>query len=424
MKVVRTLSRSIKRINHRFPVLLITGPRQVGKTTLLQMCGESQKAKQAFQFVSLDDLEVRLMAQKDPNAFFNRYKPPIIIDEIQYAPNLLTQIKIIVDQVRRNNLFWLTGSQKFTLMKSIQESLAGRIAILDLLSFSQAELDQRPLSVKPFLPTQKWINSSKKQKLSQTSILGIYKNIWLGSFPQLRANSLSLSPQLNVQLIQERNVFYESYLRTYLQRDIKDILNVTSTQSFLQFLRVLAARTGQLLNYSDMMRDVGVNHKTIKAWLSVLEATGLIFLLYPYYRNVTKRLIKTPKIYFLETGLCSYLTKWPDHKTLESGMMAGPILETYIFTEILKTYWHNGLNPYFYYYRDRDQNEIDLLIETGDFLYPVEFKKTSTPSLISKKPFKLLDQLGKKIQKATIICFVSEYKPLSRDMQALPVYYL
>ena len=423
MKTQRTLLKTIKEISKLFPVLLVTGPRQVGKTTLFEMYSSTYKSQSKSKmplFISLDNLEVRAFAQNDPNAFFRRYKPPIIIDEIQYAPQLLTQIKMIVDRTQKTNLFWLTGSQKFTLMKSIQESLAGRMAILDLLGFSQAEISGCAFRVKPFLPTPRWIKFAAKNK-SQYNLMELYRRIWLGSFPRLHHRILSSKSKTSLK---ERNIFYDAYIRTYLQRDVKDILNVTDMSIFLVFLRVVAARTGQILNYSDIARDVGVDHKTIKAWISVLETSGLLYLLYPYYRNITNRMIKAPKIYFLDTGLCCYLTKWPDYKTLESGAMAGCILETYIFTEIVKSYWHNGLNPYFYYYRDKDQKEIDLLIEDGGSLYPIDFKKTATPSYLSTQHFKLLNKLDKKIGPCGVVCLVNQDKLLLENITAIPVQYL
>ena len=397
------------------------------------MC--ASQATWKYSFVSLDDLEAKAIAQNDPNAFFKKYKHPLIIDEIQYAPQLLGQIKIIVDRTRKPGLFWLTGSQKFTLMKGIQESLAGRIAILDLLGFSQAELSGHALNVKPFLPTSTWLQSIKKQHIS-ISIMEIYKRIWLGSFPQLNQNIFRSKKTSNKNLIskkslefttntlQERNLFYESYVRTYLQRDIRDVLNITNENSFLLFLRAIAARTGQLLNYSEVARDIDIDYKTVKAWVSVLETIGLIYLLHPYHTNITKRLIKTPKVYFLDTGLCCYLTRWPDHKTLESGLMAGPILETYVFSEILKSYWHNGLNPYIYYYRDKDKKEIDILIEEAGCLYPIECKKTATPSYKITSHFKLVNKLDKKVKDGAVICLIDKDIPLSKNTIAIPVSYL
>ncbi|MEN8236192.1 MAG: ATP-binding protein [Pseudomonadota bacterium] len=404
----RSLTKTVREVDATFPVLLVTGPRQVGKTTLLKMCAEQNR-----NYVTLDDLQEREIAQNDPVLFLQAHKPPLLIDEVQYAPQLFSAIKIIADREQKSGLFWLTGSQKFHLMKGITESLAGRVAIIDLLGLSQAEIDGRHDKTEPFLPTLDWINSAKKNMTKPKPLIDVYERIWLGAFPKLTQD-----PKIS------SNIFYNSYIKTYIQRDIRDILNISDEIAFSKFLSVVAARTGQLLNYSNLARDVDIDHKTAKAWLSVLEASGIIYLLQPYYRNVTKRLVKTPKLYFLDTGLCSYLTKWPNPESLELGAMSGAILETYIFTEILKSYFHNGVTPHFYYYRDLDQREVDLVIETGGTFYPVEFKKTARPSRTASKHFHLLQKLGKKVGHGAVICFVEKDVPISREVTAIPVGYL
>ncbi len=404
----RTLTKTIKEINKSFPVLLLTGPRQVGKTTLFEMC-----ATQKMQYVTLDDLDARQMAQNDPGLFIQTYKTPLIIDEVQYAPQLFSYIKIAVDREKKNGMFWLTGSQKFHLMKGITESLAGRVAIVDLLGFSNAEIEARE-KTKPFIPDAKWIDAARKNIKKRKQLDAIYKQIWQGSFPKVNVDKKEST----------RQIFYSSYVQTYLQRDVKDILKISDETAFYNFLSAVAARTGNLLNYNDLARDVGIDNKTAKSWLSVLETSGLVYFLNSYHNNLTKRLVKAPKVYFLETGLCSYLTKWTDAKSLQNGAMSGAILETYIFAEILKSYWHNGVEPNFYYYRDVDQKEIDLLIETADTLYPIEFKKTATPSKTASKNFSALEKFDKKIGHGAVICFVEKDVPLSRDVTAIPVGYI
>ncbi len=404
----RTLASIIKEVNDNFPVLLVTGPRQVGKTTLLEMCAEGNR-----NYVTLDNLEARTLAQNDPGLFVQTHKPPLIIDEVQYAPNLFSYIKIIVDREKTNGLFWLTGSQKFHLMKGITESLAGRVAIIDLLGLSQAEIDERWESLTPFLPSLGWIDNAKRTIENPKTLTETYKRIWQGTFPRVVEATDSV-----------RNLFYQSYIQTYIRRDVKDILSISDETLFYSFLGAVAARTGQLLNYADLARDTAIDNKTAKSWLSVLETSGLVYLLKPYHRNVTKRLVKSPKLYFLDTGLCTYLTKWPTPDSLEAGAMSGAILETYLFSEILKSYYHNGVEPYFYYYRDLDQKEVDLVIETGDSLYPVEFKKTATPSSTASKHFHLLEKLGKKVGHGAVFCFVEQDVVLSEDVTAIPVGYL
>jgi len=404
----RTLTKTIKEISKSFPVLLLTGPRQVGKTTLFEMC-----STQKMQYVTLDDLDVRQMAQNDPGLFIQTYKTPLIIDEVQYAPQLFSYIKIAVDREKKNGIYWLTGSQKFHLMKGITESLAGRVAIVDLLGFSNAEIENRE-KIKPFIPDLKWINEARKKIKKPKQLDAIYKQIWRGSFPKVNVDKKEST----------RQIFYSSYIRTYLQRDVKDILKISDETAFYNFLSAVASRTGNLLNYNDLARDVGIDNKTAKAWLSILETSGLVYVLNSYHNNLTKRLVKTPKIYFLDTGLCTYLTKWTDAKSLQNGAMSGAILETYIFTEILKSYWHNGLEPNFYYYRDTDQKEIDLVIETAETLYPIEFKKTATPSKTASKNFSVLEKFNKKIGHGAVICFVEKDIPLSKSVTAIPVGYI
>ena len=298
-------------------------------------------------------------------------------------------------------------------MKGITESLAGRVAIIDLLGLSQGEIDGRSEQVAPFLPSPEWIHRAKKALQRPKNLTDIYDRIWRGSFPKIV-----------VAKDMTRNLFYRSYIQTYIQRDVKDILSISDEMPFHDFLVAVAARTGQQLNYAELARDVAIDNKTAKSWLSILETAGLVHLLQPYHRNVTKRLIKSPKLYFLDTGLCAYLTKWPTPDSLKAGAMSGAILETYLFSEILKTYWHNGLAPHFYYYRDLDQREIDMVIETGDTFYPLEFKKTATPSQTASKHFYLLEKLGKKVGHGAVLCFIEQDIPLSKEVTAIPISYL
>jgi len=406
--ITRTLQQKIHQISKSFPVLLVTGPRQVGKTTLLESCAEKER-----RYVTLDDMEQREIAKTDPALFLQMHKTPLTIDEVQYAPQLFSYIKMVVDREKQAGMFWLTGSQKFHLMKGITESLAGRVAIIDMLGLSQAEIDGRATDVTPFLPSADWLKQARRHGSPAKQLMDVYRAIWRGSYPMVVLDK-------NIP----RDLYYNSYIQTYIQRDIRDIINISHESTFLRFLRAIAARTGQLLNYSSIARDADIDHKTVKSWLSVLETSGLIYLLQPYFNNVSKRLIKTPKLYFLDTGLCSYLTRWPSPEALEAGAMSGSILETYLLTEILKSYWHTLKSPYFYYYRDQDQREIDLLIEEGDTLYPVEFKKTATPSRTASKHFPALNKLGRKIGHGAVICLRNEDIPLSREVDAIPVGYL
>jgi predicted AAA+ superfamily ATPase len=406
----RTLASTIQRISASFPVLMLTGPRQVGKTTLLQMCANTER-----DYVTLDDMDARSLARHDPALFLQTWPPPVLIDEIQYAPQLFSAIKRHVDQSQRNGDFWLTGSQKFEMMRGVTESLAGRVAIVDLLGFSQAEMQDRAASAKPFMPTTEWIMQARRATagMSGSSLKDSYQRIWMGAYPRLNGEG----PMV-------RDVFYRSYIQTYIQRDVQDVLKVSDQLAFNRFLGSVAARTGQLLNYANLARDVDIDNKTAKAWLSVLETSGLVYLLQPYHQNLTKRLIKTPKLYFLDTGLAAYLTKWPDAASLEAGSQSGALLETWALTEILKSYWHNGAEAPLYFYRDTDQREIDLLIESGDTLYPVEIKKTASPSQHATNAFSTLERLEKTVGPGAVLCFVERDVPLSAQVTAIPMGYL
>lgn len=408
MYIKRTLEATIKKASASFPVVMVTGPRQIGKTTLLQRCAEPGR-----RYITLDDLNERTLAKQDPELFFKRNSPPILIDEVQYAPELFTYIKIICDRERKPGLFWLTGSQKFHLMQNVSESLAGRVAILDLLGLSQAEIFKRANDSQPVLPETEWLDNARLHTVKNLNLMDVYKRIWTGSFPQiaLQANT-------------DRDLFYSSYVQTYIQRDVREITNITHETGFYNFLRVTAGRTGQLLNYAELAKDADINHRTVKHWLNILERSGIIYLLQPYHQNVVNRLIKTPKLYFLDTGLCSYLTRWQSVESLEAGAMSGHILETYVFTEILKSYWHNGKEAYFNFYRDKDNREIDLIIDQNNTLHPIEIKKTANPTANAPSNFKFLSILHRNIGHGIVICFTAKDIPLSRDVDAVPIGYL
>ena len=406
MYLQRTIEKFLRKAARHFPVILITGARQVGKTTLLKTLAEPQR-----EYITLDDPVVLQLAKTDPALFFQRYKAPLIIDEIQYAPELLPYIKMIVDRTRKKNLFWLTGSQHFHIMKGITESLAGRVAILHLMGFSFNESKGEGLKVKPFLPKNKI--SVKDALEDRLSLMDVYSHIFRGSFP-----ALHVEPEM------DWNLFYSSYVQTYLQRDVVEIINIVNRMSFIRFLKAVAARTAQLLNLSDLARDADISPNTAKKWLSVLQASGIVYLLQPFHTNLSKRLVKAPKLYFLDTGLCTWLTEWSSPETLEAGALSGAIFETWIFTEILKTYLHNGLEPSLYYYHDKDRKEIDLLIFKNGRVYPVEIKKTASPNRDMVSVFKSLKRLGLNIGSGCLICLCNDILPLMNNVYALPVDYL
>jgi predicted AAA+ superfamily ATPase len=398
----------IKNISETFPVLLLTGPRQVGKTTLLEHIKEKERS-----YVTLDDLDERMMAKNDPGLFLQRHKPPVIIDEIQYAPELFSAIKVIVDREKKNGLFWLTGSQKFELMKGVSETLAGRVGILELLGLNRFEIMKDIPNFRPFLPNQEYMNRVLSSKKPTKDIFQVYEEIWKGSFPKIISNTKV-----------SREIFYSSYIQTYIERDVRLYSQIHDLTAFQRFLKVAAARTGQLINYADMARDTDIDQKTIKSWISILETSGLIYLLKPYYNNLTNRVIKTPKLYFLDTGLCSYLTGWTTPNSLEAGNMSGAILETYAISEILKSYYYSGYQPQIYFYRDKDMKEIDLIIEYDQTFHPVEFKKAATLTLNAAKNFHVLEKLGIKVGLGVVFCFKETPFLLSEKILAMPISYI
>ncbi len=406
--IARTLASTVQRISASFPVLLVTGPRQVGKTTLLEQCAEAGR-----QVVTLDDLDQRDLARHDPALFLQRYQPPLIIDEVQYAPELFNAIKIAVDRTKKFGQFWLTGSQKFHLMQGITESLAGRVAILDLLGLAQTEMDGHAEASQPFLPTQEWIDGAGKRLRRPRGLMDVYQTIWRGGFPRI-----ALDEDM------PRDIFFSSYLQTYIQRDVQSLARVGDELAFQRLVRAAAARTGQLLNFTDLARDVDVDQKTVKAWLGILERSGLIYLLPPWHSNLTKRLVKTPKLYFLDTGLCAYLTRWTSPESLEAGAMSGAILETFVVSELLKSYWHNGRAVNLHFYRDRDGKEVDLLIEQDNRLYPIEIKKTATPSRTASRNFDVLSRLGRDIGPGAVLCLKETVVPLSAEVSSIPIWCL
>jgi len=408
MYIKRAISTLLREVSETFPVVLLTGPRQVGKTTVFEHLKEEGRS-----YVTLDDLDERHMAKTDPALFLQRHKPPLIIDEIQYAPELFSAIKMIVDREKKNGLFWLTGSQKFELMKGVSESLAGRVAICELLGFSQAELSQQHFKHSYFLPNHDYIQKQLISKVHGKELKEVYKDIWIGSFPKIVANHKV-----------SRDIFYYSYIQTYIERDVRSLTRLGDLTTFQKFLKVVAARTGQLVNYADMARDVDVDQKTIKAWISILETSGLIFLLQPFYTNLTNRVIKTPKLYFLDTGLCCYLTGWSTPESLEAGLMSGAILETYVISEILKSYYYVGKHPNLFFYRDKDQKEVNLIIEDDQCLYLIGIKKTAFPTMHAAKNFSALDKFNLKVGHCVVFCFKDKPLLLSEKIIALPINYI
>ena len=404
--ITRSLEKVVLQITKEYPVVLISGPRQVGKTTMLKKLMEGTDRN----YVTLDDLQERALAKNDPEMFLQLHKPPILIDEVQYAPELFSMIKLIVDKEHRKGDFWLTGSQIFDLMKGVQESLAGRVAVLSLSSLSQTEIyggEDRPFQIE--------IEHLMKRKEGRTSadLQEIFRRIFQGSMPAIVSNEVS-----------NNSIFYGSYLSTYIERDVRNLSDSIDSIKFLRFLTAVAARCSQMLNVNEIARDADINLKQAKDWMGILETLGIIFYLHPFSNNMLKRLVKTPKYYFYDTGLVAYLTKWSSPETLENGAMNGAILENYVVSEIRKSYLNSGKAPFMYYYRDKDAREIDIVLEQNGELNPIEIKKSANPAPEILRSFSVLEKTGLKRGKGAVICMKMELSAFNQENFIVPVWLL
>lgn len=405
MYIRRQLEASIIDASKHYPVVMVCGQRQVGKSTMLNHIREENR-----RYVTLDDGNVRRLAETDPALFFETYGYPLLIDEFQRVPSILLEMKRIVDQKEldgedNSGMYWLTGSQKFKMMEDVSDSLAGRVAVFDMSSLSSAEIEGRNVGV--FSPElddlRDRLKTAKKKDVHQ-----IYEAIFRGGMPKLCTTDIA------------RDRYYMDYVNTYLERDVNKLANVGQIGLFYDFLVYMASRTGQKLKYDDISNVLGISSPTAKSWVSILERSGVIFILRPYHSNLTKRLVKTPKMYFMDTGLAAYLCRWPNAETLECGAMDGAFFETYVVSEIVKSYYNAGKQADIYYYRDIDKKEIDLLIASGDKLYPIEIKKNKAPSKPDKN-FDVLKNLNMKVQPGIILCMSDELIPYSRETWYCPV---
>lgn len=405
MYIRRHLENQVKNASESYPVVMVCGQRQVGKSTMLYHIKEENR-----RYVTLDDGNARRLAEKDPQLFFETYGSPLLIDEFQRVPSILLEMKRIVDERALKGddcygMYWLTGSQKFRMMKDVSESLAGRVAVFDMSGLSAAELDGRePQAFHPAIENLR----RRTQDFSPKNVREIYERIFAGGMPKLAAERL------------DRERFYTDYINTYLERDIKELALVGKLGEFYDFLVFMAARTSMELKYSEIAKSIGVSAPTAKEWVSILERSGVIFILRPYYNNVTNRLVKTPKMYFMDTGLAAYLCRWPNAETLEKGAMDGAFFETYVVSEIVKSYFNAGKRPDLYYYRDIDGREIDLLLVEGDKIYPMEIKKAKAPDHADKN-FRVLNKLKLELQPGVILCMTDEMIPFSRETWYFPV---
>ncbi len=402
--IKRDLEDKIISLSEEYSCLLITGPRQVGKTTVLRQLMSPDRS-----YVTLDDLEERRMAKNEPALFLQMHSLPIFIDEVQYAPELFSYIKIAIDNGAAPGSFWLTGSQAFRMMELAQESLAGRTAILHMPCLSQHEIygsgENLPLTAEP--------EALKKRKnLGKPAALAeIYQRIWNGSLPGYISGKFK-----------DRNVFYSSYLQTYIERDVSDLVALTDKLQFQDFIRAAACRTGQMLNIHDIALDVGISDDTAKRWLQILEKSDIIFYLRPYSNNLLKRTVKTPKLYFFDTGLVAYLTQYTTPEILQNGAINGAILENYVVAEIIKTYHNAAADCLLWYYRDKCNKEIDMILESNGQLHPLEIKRTANPGSELIHTFSVLDKSSVPRGKGIVICMRPEFSAIDADNYILPVW--
>lgn len=395
--IKREIEEKFKRVSNSKKVVLITGARQVGKSTFIKSMKEKSRT-----YVTLDDLKLRETAQNDPKLFLMNYKTPLIIDEVQYAPNLFPYIKMDVDESNEKSKYWLTGSQRFELMKNVSESLAGRVGIFEMSSLSYAE--KKGFKSKIFNPQ----NIKKPFDVTPNEI---YEEIFKGGMPEYINENI------------DRNDFFNDYITTYIERDVRNLTNIGDLMQFRKFLVAVAARNGEILNYNSISEDAGIDIKTAQKWISILEASDIIYLLKPYFSSELKRTTKSPKIIFLDTGLCSYLSSWNSSETLMNSSVSGHYLESFVISELIKNKRNNkeGLNYDIYFYRDKDGKEIDLIIYLDGVLYPFEIKKTANPSKEMLKNFGVLYNTNFNIGNGGLICFYPNIIPLDENNKSYPI---
>lgn len=406
MYITRHMEKTVIELNEQYPVLLLTGPRQVGKTTMLEHLIEVEG--KGRKKVSLDDLTLRELAKTDPKMFFQLYQPPLLIDEVQYAPELFPYIKIMVDERHQPGDFWLTGSQLFKMMEGVQESLAGRVALLHLSPLSQSEIMKRP--PEPPFSLELPLLSERQNGRQMLNTPEVFQRIHQGGMPALVTGTYS-----------NASIFYSSYIDTYMERDVRRLSNDIDSLKFLRFLRSVAARTSQQVNYKGIADDAEIDQTTAKNWLHVLEALGIIFLLEPYSNNVLKRTVSTPKLYFYDSGIVCYLTRWSSPETAMEGAMSGALLENYTVAEIIKTYQNAGQEPFLYYYRDKDAREIDLILERDGKLFPIEIKKMASPPKKLTKVFDLIDKSPLQRGTGAILCMADQLGAFDQNNLIVPI---
>ena len=402
----RHMESRILELSCSYYAILLTGPRQAGKTTMLRKLAEKENIGR--KYVTLDDLTERDMAKNDPTLFLQLHQPPVLIDEVQYAPELFNYIKIYIDEHHNPGDIWMIGSQIFRLMCGVQESLAGRVALLHMSPLSQREIIGAPCA--PFKTNMGQL-LAECDHIQPITTPELFARLWRGSMPGLIGGQAP-----------DRNVFYSSYLSTYVERDVRELSGNVDALKFNRFVTAVAARCSQLLNYNALAEDSDIDIHTSKAWISILETLGIIFLLHPYSNDVLKRTIKTPKVYFYDTGLVCYLTRWSSPEVAESGAMSGALLENYTVSEIMKSYQNAGLEPYLYFYRDRDAKEIDVILEGDGRLCPLEIKKTATPDTRLTRVFNVIDKSPLHLGIGAVLCMADKFSAFDSNNLIVPIW--
>ena len=412
----RTIEATVRNVSDSFPVLLVTGPRQVGKTTLLEKIAGPERKR-----VSLDNPTIRMLAKTDPELFLQRYTPPVLIDEVQYAPELFPYIKILVDQRRCPGDFWLTGSQMFRMMKNVTESLAGRAGIVPMLGLSSSEIDGRhPGAFEVDIPKL----TERLASARPMTVTELFGRIFKGSMPRL----------YEIEDV-NRELYFESYLDSYLSRDIRDLDQVADESAYMNFIRIVAARTATNVNYEALAQEAGITAPTAKRWLSLLVSCGIVALIEPYSNNALKRVVKAPRMYFLDTGLCAHLMGWGSAQVLENSAMSGEFFVTWVVSEVYKSYLNAGRRPPLYFYRDSNKKEIDLILYQNGVLNPIEIKKGAAPANATKN-FSVLNPIEREpeindfgathlkttIGTGAVVCLASDLLPIDRKNWYVPAW--
>ena len=401
--ITRHLERKFTKMSSFFKAVLVTGARQVGKTTMLRHLADGQ----GRNYVSLDNLAARGLAKADPVLFFQTYKPPVIIDEVQYAPELFSQIKVICDENEETGLFWLTGSQQYEMMKNDRETLAGRIGAMELYSLSKSEKDGIVFADVLDFTLDGLL--SRQSAAPKNDVVDLFEHIWRGGMPQVvRADA------------EQRQVYYDTYVNTYLMRDVAGLGGVSDSLRFSKFLTVCAALVAEQVNYKTLADAAEISQPTAKEWLRLLEGLGIVYLLRPYSNNALKRLTKTPKLYFCDSGLCAHLAKWLTPETLMNGAASGHFFENHVVTEILKHYAYSAIAAGMSYYRDSNAKEIDLFVEENNQIHPLEIKKSANHGVREIRKFGILEKAGTGIGCGGIICMCEEVTPIDSLNSFIP----